>query len=106
MTLSLSSFPRSTMHGEWAGYLKLAQLLISSEEYPGLTGRIIIGGAITVCAGSLIALGISRYKRNQHKKSMGTVVDPRPTLALGGSGLRIGYMLGTVAALRDFVDIR
>lgn len=32
--------------------------------------------------------------------------DSRPTLALGGTGLRIGYAFGCIAALQDYADLR
>ncbi|KAF4737870.1 hypothetical protein FOZ63_033090 [Perkinsus olseni] len=104
MSSSPISLSRSA-HSEWAGWLKLVQLLASSEKCQRLSKQNLLSAAVVVCAGGLIALGVSRRRRARQKETSETVVDDRPTLALAGSGLRMGYMLGSVAALRDYVDI-
>ncbi|KAF4658207.1 hypothetical protein FOL47_008119 [Perkinsus chesapeaki] len=103
MFIESLSFPRG-LHGEWAGYLKLAQLALSStDKWSEMSNEACLGLAVVACTTGLVAVGIAR-ERQELKKSR-PPMDERPTLALGGSGLRVGYMLGTVAAIRDHVDI-
>ncbi|KAF4654046.1 hypothetical protein FOL47_010164 [Perkinsus chesapeaki] len=94
------------LYAEGAPYLgsQLEQIYeaLTFYIYQNATELAIL--ALTLLALSLVIVSLCVVLRRPSKGPV-DVKDKRPTLALGGTGLRIGYEFGCIAALQDYVDL-